>query len=399
MKLSHLIAKAIGDVTEEPAKARGAKAPPPAGAKVTSPVRVKGEEVMAPPSPPTTKKQRYFDYVAETTRRASEPGIDLVRRAKEAANISATTAETYAATYARRKAVVEKGGELMKGVSRASWHSVRAAVMHGLALEAARAKSMQEKAYSSDDLDAAIAWAQRRRLLVDVATATGAAEPPKERKPRQTKRATLPDDPDWRQRVYDAATKAQKPGVAVAWASGCRPAELETGVDVTLSEGLLHIDVPGRKVTEYSGQPQRCITIDPNSAPGRALLEILNGKTQMTVRRGAAVFNNDFSRIRERLRKTGGVIWSVSPYSMRHQMSADAKIHFKEILNEDEAIDAVASLLGHRVTRSQERYGHPSQAKGGGGLVAVKATHEIKENRAEFKRNPVPAAPRPRSDP
>lgn len=385
-------------VTAQPDAPKPTKAAPAAQAAegaerrpvTASPVPEKAVQGAVPPAQPATKpatrQEKYFAYVAETTRRASEPGVDLVKRAKEAGKISAASAEVYAATYARRKAVVEKGGELMRGVSRASWHATRAAVMHGLAIEAAEAKAAQEAAYKSGDLEGAIVWAQRRRRMVDTAARVMASEQPQERRKRKTKRETVPSDPQWRARVFDAATAAQKRGVAVLWATGCRPAEIESGVDVTHEGDVLHIDVPGKKVTEHSGQPHRRITIRADSEQGMALIGLMGGENAMHVQRKAVVLNNDFLRIRERLRKTGGVDWAVSPYSMRHQMSADAKVHFGEILDEDAAIDTVASLMGHRVTRSQERYGHPKQSKGGGGaILAVEATYEIKQSKAPRK--------------
>lgn len=400
-------------VTAQPDAPKPTKAAPAAQAAegavrrpVTAPVQERAGEGAVPPPPastkPATRQEKYFAYVAETTRRASEPGVDLVKRAKEAGKISAASAEVYAATYARRKAVVEKGGELMRGVSRASWHATRAAVMHGLAIEAAEAKAAQEAAYKSGDLEEAIVWAKRRRAMVETAAAVMAAEKPEERKKRRTKRETVPTDPRWRERVFEAATPKQKKGVAVLWATGCRPAEIEAGVDVTREGDVLHIDVPGKKITEHSGQPHRRITIRADSDPGAALIGLMEGETVMHVQRKAVVLNNDFLRIRERLRKTGGADWAVSPYSMRHQMSADAKAHFGEILDEDAAIDTVASLMGHRVTRSQDRYGHPKQSKGGGGaILAVEATYEIKQSKAPrkaIKNQRGPAAPS-RSDP
>lgn len=402
------MAKNVRAITSQPDAPKPTKAAPAAQAAegaerrpVTAPVPERaGERAVAPPQP-ATRQEKYFAYVAETTRRASEPGVDLVKRAKEAGKISAASAEVYAATYARRKAVVEKGGELMRGVSRASWHATRAAVMHGLSIEAAEAKAEQEAAFKSGDLEGAIVWAQRRRRMVDTATSVMASEQPEERRKRKTKRETVPSDPGWRARVFEAATPNQKRGVAVLWATGCRPAEIESGVDVTHDGDVLHIDVPGKKVTEHSGQPHRRITIRADSEPGLALVGLLDGENAMTVKRKAVVLNNDFARIRARLQKTGGADWAISPYSMRHQMSADAKTHFADILDEDAAVDAVASLLGHRVTRSQERYGHPKQSKGGGGaVVAVEATYEIKQSRgASIKRQRGRPAPSRPSDP
>jgi len=341
------------------------------------------EKGAAAPSPmPASKprseeEKRYFAAAKYATDLAA--GVQLVERG--AAKVSAATAETYAAVYARRlKSAPKKGAtaeDLLRGVSKASWHSTRAAIMHHLAKEAREAKAGQERAYKAGDIDAATAWAMSRASFAKMAADLMAMEAPKERRKRLTKRATVPTDPDWRATVFEAATEAQKPGVAVLWASGCRPAEVESGVDVHVFEKdgrrMVCIDVPGAKVTEKSGQPRRRIIIDAASDPGSALISVMGDADRMTIKRGAAVLNNDFSRIRKRLKRTGGADWQVSPYSMRHQMSADAKAHFaQEMPDEDAAVDAVATLLGHRVTRSQGRYGHPSQAKGEPALSASK---------------------------
>lgn len=366
-----------------------------------------GGKPPAPSSPPKQRSEAELRYFAAAKSATDIAAVtDLAERAK--AKIGDATAATYAEVYARQmKRAPDVGvtaADLLKGVSRASWHGTRAAIIHHLAKDAAAAKGRQEAAYKAGNLSEATQWAQEREVLATVARDAMALDVPTERRPRQTKRLTVPTDPDWRAKVFEAATEAQKPGVAVLWATGCRPAEVESGVDVRAFEKdgkrYVCIDVPGAKVTKHSGQPHRRIIIDAASDPGSALLSVMGNTDRMTIKRGAAVLNNDFARIRKRLKATGGADWQVAPYSMRHQMSADAKVHFAETMpDEDAAVDAVATLLGHRVTRSQGRYGHPSQAKGGTGLVGVRATHPVKDTKSEPPSKGVQPALRPRSDP
>jgi len=347
-------------------------------AEARAPEKGAGAPFPAAASKPRSEAEvRYFAAAKSATDVAAE--TDLAERAK--AKVGAATAATYAEVYARQMRRAPDAdvtaAHLLKGVSRASWHGTRAAIMHHLAKEAAAAKRKQEAAYKAGALHEATQWAVEREALAIVARDAMAMDAPTERRPRQTKRSTVPTDPDWRAKVFEAATEAQKPGIAVLWASGCRPAEVESGVDVHVFEKdgrrMVCIDVPGAKVTEKSGQPRRRIIIDAASDPGSALISVMGDVDRMTIKRGAAVLNNDFARIRKRLKATGGADWQVAPYSMRHQMSADAKVHFaQEMPDEDAAVDAVATLLGHRVTRSQGRYGHPSQAKGGPALSASK---------------------------
>lgn len=361
------------------------------------------EQSAAQQAPRDKETAQYFAYVAETTRRADAEGIKLADRAKAAKAVSPETAATYAKISERRhRAVATKGGHIMDGVSRASWHATRAALMHCIAVEAHEAKRLQEAAWKAGNKREAANQAVLRRQIVERAEVVMSAEQPEAKKKRQTKRETLPGDPAWREVVYRHATPEQRPGVAVVWATGCRPAELADGVDITIEDEdgtrVIHCDIPGKKVTLHSGQPHRRITILADSPQGRALVEILDQETTKTITRNAKVLNNDFARIRARMARKEGIHWDAAPYTMRHQMAADAKRYFRSFMGEDEAKEAVAKTLGHRVTRSQERYGHPRDATdSGSAIVSVSATHGIKKSRGEIEPQRA-AAPLPRSD-
>lgn len=375
----------------------------PAVSSAKRPTEKPVEQPAAQQVPKDEYEVKYFAYVAETTKRAAADKIGLVDRAKAAKAVSTETAATYAKISERRyKAVAVKGGNIMDGVSRASWHPTRAALMHCIAVEAHDAKARQEAAWKAGNRQLAAKMANLRRELVERAEAIMSAEQPEVRKKRQTKRETLPGNPAWREVVYRHATPEQRPSVAVVWATGCRPAELADGVDITIEdEGgtrVIHCDIPGKKVSEYSGQPHRRITIFADSPQGRALAEILGKETTRTITRNAKILNNDFARIRARMARKEGIHWDAAPYTMRHQMAADAKAYFRSFMSEDEAKEVVAKTLGHRVTRSQERYGHPRDATGAGSaIVSVSATHEIKKSRGEIEPQRA-AAPLPRSD-
>jgi len=275
--------------------------------------------------------------------------------------------------------------------------------MHCIAVEAHEAKRLQEAAWKEGNKKEAADQAVIRRKLVERAETVMSAEQPEAKKKRQTKRESLPGDPAWREVVYRHATPDQRPGVAVVWATGCRPAELADGIDITIAEEegarVIHCDIPGKKVTQHSGQPHRRITILADSPQGRALVEILAEETTRTIARNAKLLNNDFARIRARMQKKEGIHWDAAPYTMRHQMAADAKAYFRSFMSEDEAKEVVAKTLGHRVTRSQERYGHPRDATGAGSaIVSVSATHGIKKSAGQIEPQRA-AAPLPPSDP
>ena len=133
--------------------------------------------------------------------------------------------------------------------------------------------------------------------------------------------------------------------------------------------GRLMVRIPGAKVHEGhgAGQPVRLLLIDEASPAGIALAGILGDARRLTVKRSATRLNKDFEAIR---RRVGG---TASPYSMRHQVAADLKAVME--------VEDVAAALGHRVTRSQLRYGSIRQAKGGTAIVAARATYPVKETR------------------
>lgn len=292
-------------------------------------------------------------------------------RAKAGDGVSDKTAKTYAATVTRRMDLSGQGGGLlMAGVSASSWHATRAALTWGAARAWRDETQASDKAQRAGDIAAAIAHARRAIEAARAVKSVEAAERPTQTQKRKSKRATLPRAPGWQGRVLEAATLTQKPAVAVLWATGCRPAEIEQGVDVFRDDkGRMIVRIPGAKIHEGhgAGQPFRHLLIDESTEAGAALAAILGDAKKITVQRGAARLNKDFASIRDRI---GG---SAAPYSMRHQAAAE----LKKTMEPKE----VAAALGHRVTRSQSRYGAVKQAKGGGAIKAARATYPVKETR------------------
>jgi integrase len=309
----------------------------------------------------------------ERVKEAREAGkrLGLVERIKAGGEVSEDTAETYAATTRRRIDLdAPGGGRLMAGVSAASWHATRAALLWGAARAWHKAMRDQDAAQKAGDMAGAMTHARRALAATVAIEAVEAAERPAPTKRRASKRATLPAAADWQRRVFDGATPAQRPAVALLWATGCRPAEIEKGVDVGRDDrGRLMVRIPGAKVHEGhgAGQPVRLLLIDEASPAGIALAGILGDARRLTVKRSATRLNKDFEAIR---RRVGG---TASPYSMRHQVAADLKAVME--------VEDVAAALGHRVTRSQLRYGSIRQAKGGTAIVAARATYPVKETR------------------
>lgn len=320
------------------------------------------------------QNEKLFDYIAETTRAAAELGI--VDRAKTGKLVSAKTAATYRKNARGRLDLsAPGGGPLMDGVSAASWHSIKAALVHEAAAQYMEARRGCDRAQKAKRWTQAQAFSERARAAVDAITAINQAKRPAPSKPRSTKRRTLPKTDTWQSQVWEASTPAQKPSVAVMWATGCRPAELERGVLVervkTDGKRAFRITINGAKVREHSGQPTRAVFIDPDSDAGKALSASIEKGRRVIVQRKAKRLNKDFADIRQ---KTG---FKISPYSLRHQVCAD----LKRDLGADDA-ETVAAAMGHAVTKSQGRYGSVRQGRAGkSGFLAVQAARPVRETR------------------
>lgn len=293
---------------------------------------------------------------------------DIVDRAKAGRSVSEATAADYAKVAARRLDLrAEDRGDLMEGVSKASWHHHRAALRHEAARLYMGHRRACDAAQKAGDLRKAMGHAQGARRAVEAYQAVTEAEAPAERAPRRTKRKTLPKG-DWQRRAWDVATPAMRPALAVGWV-GARPAEIQDGVTVRRSfdEGgeVVVVEIPGAKVTKRTGQPWRRITVDPDSDAGRALLEVLGDAHAVEVTRPAKRISKDWTTIRAH---AGG---NASAYSLRHQFAANLKASKMDPVE-------IALALGHVSVRSQSRYGSARQGQAGGhGILAVEAARQV----------------------
>tara|TARA_R110002049_G_C9157358_1_gene560752 strand:+ start:189 stop:1265 length:1077 start_codon:yes stop_codon:yes gene_type:complete len=329
------------------------------------------------------KRSKILAFVKETTRLGQERG--LVERAKATRKVSKKTQRSYDKAASKRIDLNHQDcGRLMDGVSARSWHTVRASLLHVIVQKYMAARKTCDALQKAGDWGGAANEAVIARRAIIAYDKIMASERPELTTPRATKRRSLPRSDIWQAQVYGAATAAQKAAVAVLWASGARPDEIERGVEVkwvkrndTDAEGFyLMVTIKGAKLTETSGQETRQIVIEPSSAAGRALAAQMGEETSVTVRRGAKRLNKDFEGIRK---KTG---LKTSPYSLRHQFSANLKAEFGA-----ERADEVAQAMGHATDRSQNRYGSPRQAQSGKtGVVMVWASRPVKETRSGPKK-------------
>lgn len=163
------------------------------------------------------------------------------------------------------------------------------------------------------------------------------------------------------------ASSPYRLALAVLIASGCRPSELAQGVVVKIDgDGNLLIAIRGSKTHEGKyGQEFRELTIVPESEEARFLLksvEVAQGTLSVAVKNAKALC--------EVVRRHSKKLWPrrnyvVSPYSFRHQFSADLK-------NDNERGE-VAMALGHSTCKTQKYYGLRQQGRAGRKLIMVQA--------------------------
>lgn len=324
---------------------------------------------------PAERKAKVFAFVKQTTEKAV--GLGVLDRLK--GDRSDQTKDLYRRLASPRvDLTADDRGGLMSDVTRSSFDTTKAAVLHELAV------LYQKHRRAADDEHQDMArWEHHVRLArraVDAYEEVSAAKKPPGRSPREaSKRKTLPPA-SWQRIVFNAADAHQKPALAVMWATGCRPAEIEQGVDLERTKDGIIIRIPGAKVSETKGQPTRAVLIDLNSEAGQALLDVMGAETSMTVQRTAKQVANDFTK---HLKKRAGMP-QVSAYSFRHQTASDLKAGSADPVK-------VAEALGHASVHTQRHYGSKKRGGGASPIIAAQAEREVRSPAALPEgRTPMP---------
>lgn len=346
-----------------------------------------------------TTKEELFEAVKEARKVLTKhlPGL----RPGERDGVSSKTVKDYARIGRARLDIddPDQGGQLMSGVTRQSWHKVRAALLHEAerqAREQLRLCDALQRAWRAavteeekqDALELASQAASRARTAAYALVWICDKEPPPDRsEPKASKRRSLPaaKDGDWRAQLYETATPTRKPSLAVLWA-GVRPAELESGVWVEMHRGQVVLTVFGAKTGPHSGQEVRRLFFGVDTPLGRALAEHVGpGGRRRVITRRATRLNKDF----QKLRQAGVVKKGISPYSLRHAFCADLKA-------EGTDPEDIARAMGHASARSQGHYGSVRQGRGGTGLEYVEGTQAVRTDWNRGARpGPVSAPDKP----
>ncbi len=190
--------------------------------------------------------------------------------------------------------------------------------------------------------------------------------------------------PDWRDSIWTAASTPEwresrpqlMPALAVLWLTGCRPAELEQGIQLVTRGNELVIQIMGAKCIDAGGrergQPTRHIgfRIDVDANPALRFLHTLAcknardgiGKCTITHNKDylynsvVAIGRSAFPKLRTR----------ISPYCFRHQAASDLKA------DPDMPLEQAAKFMGHLSDYSIGAYGHSVHGrKSRGGRIKV----------------------------
>lgn len=190
-------------------------------------------------------------------------------------------------------------------------------------------------------------------------------------KSKKTALKGLPSD--WREKIvtYSASSKYRL-ALLIMSLTGCRPSELVTGVDVSITENDISFYIVGSKVSFEKGQPFRTIT-HPKNSPNPLIKiltrEINKPKANFTVSVEKAI------NLTVEVRRIARILWpnhnqSITCYCFRHQFSADMKKSKKG--------DDISRALGHATNKTRKRYGHANQSRGFVTDVTVTAARPIK---------------------
>lgn len=218
-------------------------------------------------------------------------------------------------------------------------------------------------------------------------------------KAKKTALKNLP--PNWREDLWQVASSPKwresrpqlRPALAVLWLTGCRPAELASGVSIGTRSNVLAIEVRGAKLVDAGnrqrGQPTRQYVFkldSPDAADDPALLFLSSlvdtsklderGNRTFIVRHDADYLYNcvvDLGRATYPAMRT-----RISPYVFRHQFGSDLKA------DPDVVLEDAAKAMGHLSDYSIGKYGNAVHGRKGGRVrvkpVAVRAARPVKHS-------------------
>lgn len=245
-----------------------------------------------------------------------------------------------------------------KKVSVSTWRKERAAAMHFLATEINEILDHE----IGEESVALIAHTSCLRRLMNLTPPLNS-----KRKAKSSKRKILSQldelDPIWRETIISRMPNYRIPLLVLAL-SGCRPAELQSGVAVELGSGVIRFRIYGAKVTDHSGQSERNLEVPISGTLAEMLArELESGNVANPVKVESAL--NLTTAIRSAAKRAYPELnGTVTSYCFRHQCAADWKSQSDG--SEDNNLK-ISMALGHQADHTKQHYGY--QQQGGSGVV------------------------------
>lgn len=215
---------------------------------------------------------------------------------------------------------------------------------------------------------------------------------PGTKKPKASKRRSLRGLPaDWRGRVINELSEPDQLAAITMMLTGCRPAEIASGIDLEEVEGGLRVRIRGAKTGQGHGQEWRTYTLRTDSTDPFANRLIRPGATHRTVQLSPGD-GDPVDAFRKRVKRAAvrAGLPDVSAYSFRHARAADLKASGMDRTD-------IAGALGHAVDATQSQYGHHRQGgKANGPLLEnIETAQPVRDTAAPSASPTEPGSPGP----
>lgn len=199
---------------------------------------------------------------------------------------------------------------------------------------------------------------------------------------------------DWREQLASTMFGDMKLLFLIQCVTGCRPIELQKGVQVVLTANdELLFSVNGAKLSKHAGQSLRAGRIGAKEGIAGELAKLLT--VALPVESAPLIGKVDtyrkmVARCAEKHFPSKEASRRVTAYSVRHQMRTDLR-------SSGVSREETAEMMGHATTKSATYYGTGGRAgKGAVKLRQVSATRPVKQraaHRPKNKRAAVSVAP------
>lgn len=341
------------------------------------------------PTPTLTPEQQFLQI------RRARSLITAAPKSLASEKTRADYAQKYTSLSARPGSIWDSVSDTQKSTS---YFARRAAVLHVtrekistiLAEQDVLQRAMKSTSDRAIQLEKISLWNAKigelsTHLSVLESAPTGPA-PIANRVQKTTKRRIGNAPENWREKIADRMQK-WKPQYLVSALTGCRPAELCTGVELAVKDGFLLARVHGAKITDKSGQKERVLTwpVDHSAPLFKQLLELVKAapgarltvKIEGTAKNPGAIFSN---AIRDAARREfPGLTKTLTAYSLRHALASDLKASSFTSAE-------ISAALGHLSIDTQSSYGHSNAARGTS--LAPKAVNASEQVKGDLKARP-----------